>query len=87
MLTSNEFYYPDRLVITEAVDAIAWTRSNFDYANANGFGLCNAEQIYYESNDIHIDAGHENQIKYSADHLSVDLTNPNESSFAYRFHI
>jgi hypothetical protein len=87
MLTSNEFYYPDRLVITEPVDALEWTRSNFDYANPNGFALCNAEQVYYKSNNIHLDAGHENQIKYSADHLSVDLNNPNESSFTDRFHI
>lgn len=89
MFTANDFIYPDRLCITDAIDPgpAGIMRHAFDYAEPNGFALCEVEQQYYTNAGLHIDAGFENQVKQSAEHLSFDLDNKNESKNTDWFHI
>jgi hypothetical protein len=89
MFKANDFIYPDRLCITDAIDPgpAGIMRHEFDYADPNGFALCEVEQQYYENAGLHIDAGFENKVKQSAEHLSFDLDDKNESKNTDWFHI
>lgn len=92
MLKSNDFYHPDTLCITNPIKDTTknedfWPRDQFNYVDPTGFRLSSVEQKYYKDNKLDLKAGHENEIKYSADHLFVDSTNPNEPEFSDNFHI